>query len=101
VYLDRGKVFLILILSKFGIMFIFNIAEVYFRTYFDVIKSLLCCTVKYMTTLLRLYVIPIKKDIGLLYLKLPPVFNISLINIFPAVSLKFFFDIILSASLWR
>jgi hypothetical protein len=72
VYLDRGKVFLILILSKFGIMFTFNIAEVYFRTYFDIIKSLLCCMVIHVTVLLRLFVIPIKKDVGLLYLKLPP-----------------------------
>jgi hypothetical protein len=82
-YLDPGKVFLILTVSKFGVMFIFNIAEVYFRTYLDIIKSLLCWTVIYMTILLHLFVIPIKKDVSLLYLKLPPplVFNVGLINI--------------------
>jgi len=79
VYLDPGNVFVMLIFLKLGIMFIFNIAGVYFRTYFDIIKSLLCWTVIYMTILLRLFVIPIKKDV--LYLKLSLVFNVGVINI--------------------
>lgn len=77
---DPGKVLLILILSKLELCFSFNIAEVYFRTYFDIIKSLVCWTVIYMTILLRLFVIPIKKDVSPLYLKMPPVFNVGLIN---------------------
>ena len=34
-----------------------------------------------MTLLLRLCVIPVKKDVSPLYLKMPPVFNVGLINI--------------------
>jgi len=81
VYLNPGNAFLILIFFKLGIMFIFNITGVYeyFRTNFRIIKSLLCWTVIYMTILLRLFVIPIKKDV--LYLILPPIFNVGLINI--------------------
>jgi hypothetical protein len=69
-------------------MFIFNVTGVYFRTYFDIIKSLLCWTVIYMTILLRLFVIPIKKDVGPLYLKLPPIFNVGLINILQTFCLQ-------------